>query len=90
MIKARLSPEASTVPCLPLGKPTIGEQVPAVPPELLGPGVFVVPTPLPEPLPRLVRMFWDFEEADTPPWRRETDSDRAVRQYLEARGCWPG
>jgi len=84
MIKARLSPEVSAVPLLQLGTPAVP------PPELLGPGVFVVPAPPPEPIPRLVRMFWDAQESDVPSWRRESEESRAQRKYLESLGAWPG
>jgi len=84
MIKARLSPEVSAVPLLQLGTPAVP------PPELLGPGVFVVPAPPPEPIPRLVRMFWDFEEGAVPHWRFESAPQRDRRRFLERNGIWTG
>jgi hypothetical protein len=60
------------------------------PVEPLPPGVVRVPSEPPPPLPPKVAAFWFHKEADTPPWRRETEEDRQARRYLETLGCWPG
>jgi hypothetical protein len=50
-----------------------------------------VPPPVPEPLPRLVRLFWEHDPEDfIPSWRRESDSERDRRRFLERQGIWTG
>jgi hypothetical protein len=40
----------------------------------------------PEPLPPLVKAFWEHQEADTPPWRMESSEERERREELESAG----
>jgi hypothetical protein len=40
----------------------------------------------PEPLPPLVKWFWEHEEQITPPWRSESSEERERREELESAG----
>ena len=40
----------------------------------------------PEPLPPLVKAFWEHQEADIPPWRMESSEERERREELESAG----
>ena len=40
----------------------------------------------PEPLPLLVKAFWEHEERDTPPCRVESSEDRQQREEMEKAG----
>jgi hypothetical protein len=42
--------------------------------------------PKPEPLPPMVKAFWEHEEADVPPWRMESCEERERREELESAG----
>jgi hypothetical protein len=59
----------------------------AQPPLLLAPQA-------PEPLPPKVKAFWDYDEDARrvrAPWRyAESPNEQAMREQLEANGCWTG
>ena len=86
-IKVRLN--GGLGPAVPLLLDSSSSGSPAAP-EPLPPGVVrVACDPLPE-LPAKVAAFWFHQEAEIPPWRRESDSDRDRRRYLESLGIWTG
>jgi hypothetical protein len=78
-----LLPPAKGAPLAPSGSPPPE-------PEPLPPGVIRVPAAPPPALPPKVAAFWFSEEADIPPWRRESDSERDRRRFLEKNGIWTG
>jgi hypothetical protein len=43
-----------------------------------------------DPLPPLVKKFWEHQEPIIPPWRLESAMERKERDEAQSRGCWTG
>jgi hypothetical protein len=79
-------------PLLPLALPALALQPTASGEEEQLPlGAVRLPVPPPPALPPKVAAFWyRNEEEEIPPWRYESASDQARREFLERQGIWTG